>query len=304
MAHFGATMVLAALAAVGQEPGLLGEGADWREIPFAIVDARPLIEARVNGTPGRMMFDTGTPLTVLVNRDAVALPGGDDSRTGHVASGQSVDIRNHVPVPIEFGGMGIPAGRVLISGNFGFTEVAFGEDFLGFVGTPAVEGGAFLLDYGRQVLTVLGTDESGALAVGPPAAGEVVARFSFVREEGEQPTTGAFIGSLPLVLDFDTGDGGTLHLRPETRASLEAEGALVVEGDEAVLRALRFGGAVFENVTVEIVEAGGTEDGRAWSGSNALRLGAGFLSEHPSLWNYPAGTITILKPDAAFLAPR
>lgn len=304
MAHFGATMAVAALTALGQEPGLLGGGAEWREIPFAVVDTRPLIQAQVNGTPGRLMFDTGTPLTVLVNRDAVSLEGGDGSRTGHVASGQSVDIRNHAPVPIEFGGVEIASGPVLISGDFGFTEVAFGEDFLGFVGTPAVEQGAFLLDYSRQVLTVFRTDADGALAVRSPAAEDVVARFSFVREAGEQPTTGAFIGSLALVLDFDTGDSGTLHLRPETRASLEAEGVLVVEGDEAVLRALRFGGAVFENVTVQIVEAGGAEDSRTWSGSNALRLGAGFLSEHPSLWNYPAGTITILKPDAAFLAPR
>ena len=304
MAHFGAMMAVVALAGLGQEPGLLGDSVDWREIPFAIVEAKPLIEARVSGTPGRMMFDTGTPLTVLVNRDAVALEGGHDSRTGSVASGQSVDIRNHAPVPIEFGGVAIAAGPVLISGDFGFIEVAFGEDFLGFVGTPAVEEGAFLLDYSRQVLTILRTDADGALVAGPPASGEVVARFSFVRDEGEQPTTGAFIGSLPIVLDFDTGDSGTLYLRPETRASLEAEGVLAVEGDEAVLRALRLGGAVFADVTVRIIEAGGAEDGRTWSGSNSLRLGAGFLSEHPSLWNYPAGTITILEPGAAFLAPR
>ena len=138
MAHFGAMMAVVALAGLGQEPGLLGDSVDWREIPFAIVEAKPLIEARVKGTPGRMMFDTGTPLTVLVNRDAVALEGGHDSRTGSVASGQSVDIRNHAPVPIEFGGVAIAVGPVLISGDFGFTEVAFGEDFLGFVGTPAV----------------------------------------------------------------------------------------------------------------------------------------------------------------------
>jgi hypothetical protein len=154
------------------------------------------------------------------------------------------------------------------------------------------------------VLTILRTDADGTLAVGPPASGEVVARFSFVRDESEQPTTGAFIGSLPIVLDFDTGDSGTLFLRPETLASLEAEGGLAVEGDEAVLRALRLGGAVFAGVTVSIIEAGGAEDGRTWSGSNSLRLGAGFLSEHPSLWNYPAGTISILEPGAAFLAPR
>ena len=165
MAHFGATMALAALTALGQEPGLLGDSVDWREIPFVIVEAKPLVEARVNGTAGWMMFDTGTPLTVLVNRDAVALEGGDGSRTGHVASGQSVDIRNHAPVPIEVGGVQIASGPVLISGDFGFTEVAFGEDFLGFVGTPAVEEGAFLLDYSRKVLTVLRTDADGALAV-------------------------------------------------------------------------------------------------------------------------------------------
>jgi hypothetical protein len=37
------------------------------------------------------------------------------------------------------------------------------------------------------------------------------------------PVAGAYIGSLPVVLEFDTGDSGTLYLRAETRARLAAE---------------------------------------------------------------------------------
>lgn len=305
MWHFGAKLAAAALAAVTPAfDGLLEDGRDWREIPFVVVEGKPLVEARANGASGRLMFDTGTPMTVLLNRDAVTLGGGSDSRAGRVSSGQSVEILFHDPVPIEVAGVPLDAGPRLISGDFEFTEVAFGADFLGFVGAPAVEDGAFLLDYGRRVLTVLRTDAVGVLAVTPPAADDVLAHFTFVRTDGEQPTTGAFIGSLPIVLDFDTGDGGTLHLRPESRTRLTEEGVLVVEGDRAVLAEVRFGGAVFRDVAVAIVEAGGPDDGRGWSASNALRLGADFLSEHPGLWNYPARTITILRPDAAFLGPR
>ena len=79
---------------------------------------------------------------------------------------------------------------------------------------------------------------------------------------------------------------------------------LMAEGDTTRLTNVTFGGARFDGLAVRLVEAGGPQDKRPWPGSDALRLGADFLSRHPSLWNFPARTITVLRPDAEFLAPR
>jgi hypothetical protein len=283
---------------------LLAPGQDWREIPFQAVDQKPMITARIGDSTGRMMFDTGTPEMVFLNRDALTLPDGKVVGNGFAASGQPIEVQVHDAPPVEVAGQPLALAPVVVSGDFGFAEGAFGADYLGFIGMPAVQDGAFVLDYGRQVLTVLPTDAKGALGVPPPAADEVVAQLSFSLIAGEQPTAGAFIGALPVLLEFDTGDSGTLYLRPETRARLVADGWMAADGDAAVLASVTFGGTVFSNLPVRLVEAGGPADKRPWPGSDALRLGAAFLADHPSLWNMPAGTITILRPDAAFLAPR
>lgn len=295
-----------ALSAAGTlpEPDLLGGGPAWREIPFEVVDGRPLIPATIGEARGRVLFDTGTPVSVMLNRDALDLDEGSPHGDGRAASGQVISVRQHPAPPIRISGLPLSTPLQLLSGDFGFVEEAFGPDFLGFLGTPAVAGGAFVLDYGRQVLTVLQTRADGILMVDQPPIEDVVAHFTVVMVEGEQPTSGAFIGSLPVALDFDTGDGGTFYVRPETRAALEAEGVLTSGGDLAMVGSVRFGGAVFGPLAVNLIEAGGPEDVRPWPGSNALRLGARFLALNPGLWNFTAGTITILRPGSSFLMPR
>lgn len=298
------TMLAVSVTAPVAHADLLPAGQDWRDIPFDVVDQKPLLAATVAGVSGRMMFDTGTPEAVFLNRDAVPLPEGRFLAIGSAASGQAIEARLHDAPTVQIGGLPFATASALMSGNFEFVEVMFGADYLGFVGTPAIEGGAFSLDYGRQMLTILRTDATGTLAVPPPAPADVLAHLTFALLPDEMPTAGAFIGDLPLVLDFDTGDSGTLYLRAQTRARLEAEAILTVTGEMGILSTVTFGGASFDGITVQLVEAGGPADMHPWSGSEALRLGADFFSDHPTLWNFPAGTITFLRPDAGFLVPR
>ena len=296
--------LLAACTLPNSNPALLGQAASWREIPFEVVDGKPLISATIGEARGRLMFDTGTPVSIMLNRDALDLDEGDQLRGGQAASGQVLSVREHHAPPVRVSGQPMSTPPRLLSGDFGFVEAAFGPDFLGFVGSPAVSGGAFVLDYGRQVLTILQTQADGLPVVGAPPTEDVVARFSVAMAEGEQPTTGAFVGSLPVALDFDTGDGGTFYVRSETRAALEAKGVLTLEGDLAMVGPVSFGGALFDRISVSLIEAGGPKDVRPWPGSNALRLGSRFLALNPSLWNFTDHTITILRPGSSYLKAR
>jgi hypothetical protein len=297
-------LIVLLMSASEAQAELLAPGQSRRDLPFEVVDQRPMLAARIAGTSGRMMFDTGTPEVVFLNREALALPEGKVVGKGFAASGQPIEVHLHDAPPVEIAGQAVVTGPVVASGNFGFVESAYGADYLGFIGMPAVGGGAFVLDYGRNLLTVLATDADGTLREPPPAAADVMAHLTFSLIDGEQPTTGAFIGTLPVVLDFDTGDQGTLFLRTETQTRLLADGNLVATGTGAVLTGVTFGGTTFSDLAVRLVEAGGPEDKRPWPGSDGLRLGADFLSGHPSLWNMPAGTITLLRPGSPFLSPR
>ncbi len=283
---------------------LLGPDEDRREIPFTIGDGKPMIAAEIGGVAGRVMFDTGTPDVVFLNRDAVPLDAGTFLAEGRAASGQTIEVRQHEAPPVAIGGRNYATGDAIRSGNFGFAEELLGPDFLGFVGAPAVDGEAFLLDYDRRRLTVLRTDAQGALTVAPPSGSDVLARIEVTPGEGALPTSVAAVAGRQIAVDFDTGDGGTLYLRAGAMDDLRAANALTIDRDRAHLAELSLGGAVFADLTVRLVEAGGPEDARSETDADLLRIGAGFLSIYPTLWLLPAGRIEILRPGASFLDGR
>ena len=299
--------VLIGLLALLAQPAMaqiLPEGQNWRELPFEAVLGKPLLTVAVNGAKGRMMFDNGTPEMLFFNRDAAALGAGNFAAQGFAASGQQITVNLHDAPQIEIAGLPFAAPAKVTSGDFGFAEMAFGSDFMGFIGAPMVEPWAFLLDYERAMLTIVRTGPDGALLVAPPAPSDVLAEISFAMAPGEQPTTAGFIGQMPIAVDLDTGDDGTIYLRPETRTRLLAAGQLQATEDGVTLRTLSLGGAAFADLSLRLVEAGGPQDMRPYPGSDFLRLGARFFAQHPSLWNFPAATFTVLRPDADFLTRR
>lgn len=295
---------LLALWAVPSAAQILPEGQNWRELPFEVVAGKPLLTVAVNGAKGRMMFDNGTPEMLFFNRDAAALGAGNYAAQGLAASGQKITVHLHDAPQVEIAGLPFAAPAKVTSGDFGFAELAFGSDFMGFIGAPMVEPWAFLLDYDRSMLTILRTGPDGALIVNPPAPTDVLAEISFAMAPGEQPTTAGFIGQMPVAVDLDTGDDGTIYLRPETRTRLLAAGLLQTNGADVTLRTLSLGGAVFSDLQLRLVEAGGPQDMRAYPGSDFLRLGARFFAGRPTLWNFPAGTFTVLRSDSGFLKRR
>ena len=296
--------LMLAIIAAPAHADLLATDQNWREIPFDVVDEKPMIAVSVNGMPGRMMFDNGTPEAVFFNRDAAPIGEGEFKAEGRAASGQVVRAHLHDAPMIEIAGRPVTIPPKVMSGDFDFVEGMFGADYMGFIGTPMVASQAFVLDYDRKVLTVLRVDAAGALIEPSPPPEDIVAEVAFSIWPGEHPTTAISLGGLPMLMDVDTGDSGTLYLRPSTRAGLIAKGAIREDGDMLIIDEIVFGGASFRNLVVREVQTGGPDDTRASHASDWLRIGASFLSGHPSLWNFPAGTLTLLAPDAQFLAAR
>lgn len=297
-----ALLAAALLAAPARAGDLLGPGQALRAIPFETADLRPMIRARVGGTPGRLMFDLGTPDDIFLNRDAVPLDAGVPAGGGTAASGQAVTVRLHAAPEVIIAGAPFAAPDPVRSGPFAFAEAGLGSDFLGFIGATAVAEAAFVLDYGLGRLTLLRAGADGALAVPPPPEADVLARLAFDWAPGGLPAGTAALGPVPVGLDLDTGDRGTIYLRPATRAALEAAGVLRAGPDDILLADIAMGGMTFLSVPLRHVAAGGAEDFRDARDADLVRIGAEFLSRHPSLWNFPAGTLLILRPGSAYPA--
>lgn len=289
-------MLVASL--VASSPALaqvLPDGAACQVISFDLMDGKPMLPVVVNGTPGWMMFDNGTPDLAFFNREAAPLSPGVAAGKGHAASGQEILIEVTEPPVLTVGDRPVPLQPKVITGNFGFTRPAFGDAFMGFLGTPFVQDHAFILDYDQKQMTILRTAADGTLTKAAPDQADILAEVHFALWPGEQPTIAALLDDLPILLDVDTGDAGTAYLRPETQQRLITSGAIRRNGDGIILSRLKFGGIAFSDVALELVTAGGPEDHRSTGQSDWLRLGSNFLSVQPVLWSFPGRTLTLLR---------
>ncbi len=277
---------------------ILPDGQDQRQIALEVVDGRALIAVRVADTDGVMMLDTGTPETVMFNRDAATLAPGPEVGRGNAASGQTVVVMVHDAPEMAIAGEAFPLPSKVTSGDLGFVEVGFGPQFLGFIGAPALEDTPFVLDFQRKRLAVF---RQGSVDLQPSdSRGRVV----FSIWPGEQPTTVAQIGDTALLVDFDTGDRGTLYASDSMRAALVAGGFLTAGAEGWVLSGLRIGGVSFDPTTVRLVKAGGPEDFRRTGASDFLRLGADFLTANLVLWDFSSHELVFLTPEAGPLTPE
>ena len=108
-------------------------GMAWRELPFTLIDGKPMLDVQVGDQTGVMMFDNGTPASVFLNREAADLAPGQEVGRGTAASGQEIIVQVHPAPMVAIAGLPMATENPARSGNFGFVEVAFGADFLGFV---------------------------------------------------------------------------------------------------------------------------------------------------------------------------
>jgi hypothetical protein len=292
--------VVGSARAPGASAQLLGPDQSIREIPFTIRSDRPMIQGKVGNVDGVFMLDNGSPFPIFLNRDAVQLDEGSSQVRGKASSGQGIEVRTHAAPPVTINGMRVILPKQIESGSLGFTRSELGADFLGFIGLEMIRHNAFVLDFAHRKMTILRTDEQGKLAVAAPPNDAILTRAYFIDRGGLLPTIAGAVGSLPILIDFDIGDSGTAYLRPTTRDMLQSGGALKEERGHWSLTGLRIGNQIFGPIPIDMIEAGGPEDTRDAGSVDQLRLGATFLASHPTLWNFPAKTITFLRSGYAY----
>ncbi len=264
-------------------------------IPFRLKTGYILVDARVNGTPGVFLFDTGTPMTFFLNRALAPLDKGQALSFGKATSGQSFQLFLHDKVKhievasrLQFADLG-----GLRSADFGFVQAGIASGFLGFMGYPLFKPYEFTIDYAAREIAVRRAPGPADGDQPPPGASVKIATFS-IPTVGLQPGSMTLqAGDIALPAYFDSGSPGLLKLTDSDRTSLLAAGVLVPRAkgkgrDRSgpklyALKAVTYQGKAFtiDELAVESAAA------------DMLSIGYPFLKHYRSVWNADLGTITL-----------
>ena len=310
------TLLLTALVASGLVPqGLAQEtaacGTPFRftaervTLPLTVVNEFIFVPASVNGTSGKMMFDTGTGDALALNDHLLKQLGpGKALGQAKVGSGQgyTMTLRDCIH-RIKIGEQNVLGAPAVESEDLGFIEKDITPDFLGFIGYGAYPGYAFKLDYVLRRLTLLRGKKGSKTSLLDGEA--VLATLPFTtRRRPDDPFITVRISSHSFVAAFDTGQVGVLEMDDNQRDSMIKEGSLLPlsEKDDdgnALYRVKDLQVAPGVHVSlpgVTVRHVGSIADkGIGITETAAIYLGYQFLSQFKTIWDWPNQTIYLLQ---------
>ena len=273
-------------------------------LPITVLNDFVFLHAEVNGTQGKMMFDTGTPEALVLNDHFLKELGpGKNAGQARVGSGQTytITIRNcvHAVSVSGFQNGDVPSVE---SDDLGFMEKDITPDFLGSVGYQAFAGYTFELDYARRRLAF----EKNARGKRPTLLdGEkVLATLPFTtRRRPNSPLISAEVGGKTFIGTLDTGQSGSLEMNDSLRKSLVKAGILTPlpgkdEDGSVVYRVkdLELTPGIHINLPAMTIAPPGSlsDKGIGITEQAVIHLGFQMLSQFKTVWDWPNGTIYIL----------
>lgn len=272
---------------------------DIISIPFVLVREFPFVAAEINGVKGKLLLDTGALEALGLNHNRLRLPEGRIMGRGNFASGQTYEIvlRPSVENVSLAGGLAYHHITNLYSQDATQLE-HITPDFLGWLGHEFWAGYAVKFDYKALKATFY--------RGGPTAFLKdeiVVAAIPFqTRNRPNVPVLTAMIGDTAFETVLDTGQYGNIYADAATLEHLSAIGAVSPtpgKGDIDI-HAVRFseGPAIpmAKLASHAIEEATPFAKGIGVTSPRILSLGYVFLKQYKTVWDYPDGTLYLLKP--------
>jgi len=273
---------------------------DTVSLPFVMVREFPFVEGEVNGVKGKFLLDTGALGALSLNHNHIKLPDGRVIGQGNFASGQTFQMILRPSV-----------GNVRLAGGLSYDNVTnvssqdaaqlerITPDFLGWLGHEFWAGYAAKFDYKASEVTFY--------KGGPKAflKGEtLVAAIPFeTRNRPNIPILTATIGDTDFETVLDTGQYGNIFADTATREHLTVIGAIspAAGAEGAVdIKSVRFskGPAIAMAKLASHPAEGAAPFAKAVGLTSAriMMLGYAFLKQYKTVWDYPNGTLYLLKP--------
>jgi hypothetical protein len=280
---------------------------DIVSLPIYLSHEFPLVAVKINGVPGKLMFDTGSEEALSLNDKAVPLQGGRVIGEGVMGSGQKFEIKSYPVVSsvvLDGSIMNLYQNLHNVKGqDLSFMTEGVGDDFLGILGHHFYDGYLFKLDYCGNRVTFYRQTEERMAAQDFLKDETIIAVLPFeIRKLPNHPMVPLTIGEVPFLGSFDTGQLGGIYLDKATRAKFTKQRLLTpkVGGDEPMfdLSGIAFmpaftasvsGTRVFDSPLPTATALGITE-------RNVISFGYSFLRRYKTVWDFGECKIYFLKP--------
>lgn len=294
--------------------------ADVQSLPFTMVREFPFVSANINGTSGRLMFDTGNQDALSLNDHLLTNLGeGTPAGSGFVGSGQQFTITRRAKIDHVSIGSGdqtlhftdVPNIR---SQNARFLE-GITQDCLGWLGYDFFQGYLMKLDYDRKVLTFYKVTEARRTSKDFLRGETVLGILTFeIRRLPNHPILHVKVGGQDVLAAFDTGQMGTVNMSSALQETLKSRHLLTLLSEKTLVSSSAPG--TVAHCRLDGIQLTG-DDGKTITASvdnvpifdqpspaavpmgtpeaNIISLGYAFLNQYKTVWDYPDKKIYLLK---------
>lgn len=123
-------------------------------LPFHLVDGYILIDAKVNDTQGKFLFDSGTPTNFMLNNNLIDLDKNTFVANGTAGSGQKLTVYKSTIKNITIKNSTIEFNEIenVMHTNFKFMQDSIASDILGTIGYQFMKDYVVTIDYNRQII--------------------------------------------------------------------------------------------------------------------------------------------------------
>ncbi|TCD28708.1 hypothetical protein EZ456_04820 [Pedobacter psychrodurus] len=278
---------------------------DTISFPLTIINAFPFISVEVNGTKGKLMFDTGAQGALDINNNIFS-QSGRSTGNGNVGSGQKFKryIIDSVKDIRLANGLHFKDLKQVSSANFEFLQDQVTPDFLGFIGFDFFKGYLFKLDYVKRKITFYKNSSKRELSKDFLFGEKILATLNFeTRKLPNHPMIKVKIGDVDVLASFDTGGSyGALEFTDKTIEKLKKRKYFIDYGKDGygepllVLNNVRMNGQLTTNF-IGIHQHGESINFRKAIGiteENYLTIANRFLAQYRTVWDYEHKKIYVM----------
>lgn len=261
-------------------------------IPFHLVDGYILINAEVNNVKGRLLFDTGTSGSFMINNNIVQLEKDNFLTTGSTGSNQKLDIYLSTIDSIKISQTNlkfINPGKQMHT-NFSFMQDSIASDILGTIGYEIIRQYILTIDYNRQIIKL---DQHKDYITDL----EMITTFYYTNEGNLPEINFTLNNGRILRAHFDTGSLGVMFFEKSLQDELIHDNQVAVYSTgvwygiaSGKMKTYRINNLTYENVTFNLKNLEHIVNSK-----NTLSLGYSFLKDYVSVWDFKGKTISLYK---------
>jgi len=271
------------------------EMPDKMTMSFTLKHNEIFVKAKLNGTEGDFLLDSGAPMLIL---NSAHLPKGAGKAMGAIAAGVGGEAGDMSMVHMDslyWCGMEMRNSDALAN-DFSHLEKQLKHQFLGLIGYEVFKDYEITFDYANQVITLVKTDDNGNCPANMQQNGTVICTAPF-DQVMHIPVISVSISGKDYRMGIDCGAAGNLfyekyipalegNYKAKKKEKLAGAGKKVTKVPTGIIKVSSIGKTAFKNMRTAFSDDELNELNNGYGLKVDGLLGYPFLKQYKTSINY------------------